>query len=129
MIDDPDVKAEVEAVFAQYETALVTNDLAVLNDLFWMDPRTIRYGLAENLYGFKEIIEFRTGRSPKGLARTIERTVITTFGRDLAIASTLFRRTTVPGKIGRQMQTWMRSSGGWKVVGAHVSMIDEAISS
>ena len=122
-IDLPDVVAEVTAAFERYEQALVTNDVAVLNDVFRDDPRTIRYGGAEILYGYDEIAAFRGARSPVGLARTLSRTVITSYGRDFAVASTLFHRT--PGKLGRQMQTWVRFSDGWHVVAAHVSMIDE----
>lgn len=124
-IDLPDVVAEVKAAFARYEQALVSNDLDTLNEAFRDDPRTIRYGMAENLYGYAEIMSFRAGRAPAGLARTISRTVITTYGRDFATASTLFERTTVPGKIGRQMQTWVRFADGWRVVAAHVSLIDK----
>jgi hypothetical protein len=123
-IDRPDVVAEVKAAFARYEQALVTNDLDTLNETFRDDPRTIRYGMAENLYGYAEIMAFRSGRSPAGLARTLSRTVITTYGREFATASTLFERTTVPGKIGRQMQTWVKFPEGWRVVAAHVSLID-----
>ncbi len=124
-IDIPEVKAEVEAAFAAYERALISNDVAVLGALFHDDPRTIRYGGGENLYGYAEIAAFRAGRSPVGLERTTERTVITTYGRDFATASTLFRRTTQPGKIGRQMQSWVRFPEGWRVVAAHVSVIAE----
>ena len=124
IVDDPKVKAEVEAAFARYEAALVSNDVATLNELFHDDPRTLRYGIAENLYGHTEISGFRSARSPVGLARSIERTVITTWGNDFATACTLFRRATLPGKIGRQSQTWVRTPAGWKVVAAHVSVID-----
>ena len=124
-VDDPEVVREVEQAFARYEQALVTNDVATLGALFRDDPRTIRYGGAEILYGHAEIQAFRAARSPVGLARTLERTVITTFGRDCAVASTLFRRATSPGKVGRQMQTWVRFAEGWRIVAAHVSMIDE----
>ena len=117
--------AEVTAAFQRYEQALVTNDVATLDATFRDDPRTIRYGAAENLYGFAEIAAFRSARSPAGLARTISRTVITTYGHDCAVASTLFERETVPGKIGRQMQTWVRFPDGWKVVAAHVSLINK----
>ena len=123
-INLPDVRAEVEAAFARYETALVTNDVTTLQQLFWRSEYTIRYGIAENLYGSEEISAFRAARLPIGLARRISRTVITTFGRDFATASTLFERDTVPGKIGRQMQTWARLPEGWRVVAAHVSLID-----
>lgn len=121
----PEVKAEVEAVFARYERALVTNDVETLEALFWDDSRTIRYGGGENLYGMDAIRAFRRGRSPIGLGRGLDRTVITTFGRNMATASTLFRREGAPGRIGRQMQTWVRMPDGWKVVAAHVSVIDD----
>jgi hypothetical protein len=123
-INLPDVRAEVEAAFARYEAALVSNDVATLQELFWRSEHTIRYGIAENLYGSDEIAAFRSARLPIGLARRISRTVITTYGRDFATASTLFERDTVPGKLGRQMQTWARMPEGWRVVAAHVSLID-----
>ena len=124
-IDLPDVLAEVTAAFARYETALADNDVATLGTLFRNDPRTLRYGIAENLYGHAEISAFRQARSPVGLTRTTSRTVITSYGRDLAVASTLFHRATATGKVGRQMQTWVRFGDGWRIVAAHVSMIDE----
>src|ERR1700688_1147616 len=123
-INLPAVKMEVEAAFALYETALVTNDVDTLQELFWNSPHTIRYGLSENLYGHQEISAFRAARSPVGLARTASRTVITTYGNDFATAATLFHRETTPGKVGRQMQTWARTPDGWRVVAAHVSVID-----
>jgi hypothetical protein len=126
VINDPATLAEVTAVFARYETALVTNDVATLDALFWPSEHTIRYGGGENLYGSGEIRAFRAARSPAGLARTLERTVITTYGTDFATASTLFRRDTSPGKVGRQSQTWLRTADGWKVVAAHVSVIEES---
>ena len=122
-IDLPEVKAEVEAAFARYERALVTNDVATLEALFWDDPRTIRYGAGENLYGMDEIRAFRRGRSPTGLERELRRTIITTFGHDFATASTLFDRPTSPGKVGRQQQSWARLPQGWRIVAAHVSSI------
>jgi len=125
-IDIPEVVAEVRAAFDRYEKALVTNDVAVLDDTFRVDPRTIRYGMSEILYGHDEIAAFRAARSPVGLARTISRTVITTYGREFGVASTLFHRATVPGKVGRQMQTWVKFADGWHVVAAHVSLIPEA---
>jgi hypothetical protein len=126
-IDLPDVLAEVTAAFDRYERALGDNDVATLDALFRADPRTIRYGGGENLYGHAAIAAFRGARSPVGLARTISKTVITTYGRDFAVASTLFQRAASPGKIGRQMQTWVRFEEGWRVVAAHVSMIDEPV--
>ena len=124
-IDLPEVLAEVTAQFARYEKALVTNDVAVLDELFRADRRTLRYGIGENLYGYDAIMAFRAARSPVGLMRRIEKTVITTYGRDAAVASTLFYRDSAPGKVGRQMQTWVRFPEGWKIVAAHVSVIDE----
>jgi hypothetical protein len=122
-INRPKVRAEVEAAFARYETALVSNDVVTLTELFWNSEHTIRYGIGENLYGAGEIAAFRGARSPVGLMRRIFRTVITTHGDDFATASTLFERETVPGKIGRQMQTWVRMPEGWRIVAAHVSLI------
>jgi hypothetical protein len=122
-IDIPEIHAEVVAAFERYEVALTTNDVAVLDALFKDAPTTVRYGVTENLYGYAEIAAFRAARPGQGLQRTLERTKITTYGRDFATASTLFRRT--PGKIGRQQQTWVRFPEGWRVVAAHVSLMDE----
>jgi hypothetical protein len=124
-IDLPEVVAEVTAAFRRYEAALVSNDVATLDELFRKDSRTIRYGGAEILYGYKEIAAFRAARSSVGLARTLSKTAISTYGRDHAVASTLYHRSAQPGKIGRQMQTWVRFPEGWRVVAAHVSVIDE----
>ena len=124
-INLPDVVVELTAAFERYELALVSNDIATLGELFWRDDRTIRYGIGENLYGFDEIAAFRSARSPVGLERRIFRTVITTYGRDFGTASTLFDRETVPGKVGRQMQSWTRMAEGWRIVAAHVSLIDQ----
>jgi 1-carboxybiuret hydrolase subunit AtzH-like protein len=123
-IDLPEVVAEVRAAFDCYEKALVSNDVATLDVLFHDDAHTIRYGGAENLYGYAEIIAFRAARSSAGLARTLSRTVISTYGQDFAVASTLYDRPSFPGKVGRQMQTWVRFPEGWRVVAAHVSMIE-----
>ena len=124
-IDLPDVLAEVTEQFARYEAALVSNDVAVLDELFRADKRSLRYGVGENLYGYDEIMAFRAARSPVGLGRTTARTLITTYGRDAAVASTLFYRESLPGKVGRQMQTWIRFPEGWRIVAAHVSIIAE----
>ncbi len=123
-INLPDVLAEVEAAFARYEAALTGNDVATLDALFWDNAAVIRYGIGENLYGAAEIAAFRAARPSKGLMRALSRTLITTFGRDFATASTLFERATAPGRIGRQMQSWVRLPAGWRVVAAHVSVID-----
>jgi hypothetical protein len=122
-INDPAVLAEVEAAFATYEAALTSNDVDTLDTLFRDSPLTLRYGVAENLYGYDEIAAFRSARSPVGLMRTIERTVITSYGDSFATANTLFRRESMLGKIGRQSQTWVKFPEGWRVVCAHVSVI------
>ena len=123
-VDLPEVVAEVQEAFERYEKALVGNDVAALDAMFRNDPRTIRYGGTENLYGYAEIEAFRAARSPVGLGRTLSRTSITTFGREFAVAATLYERPSAPGKIGRQMQTWVKFPEGWRVVAAHVSLID-----
>jgi len=123
-IDLPDVVAEVKAAHERYERALVSNDAAALGASFRNDPRTVRYGNAENLYGYAEIEAYRANSSGPG-PRRLAKTVITTYGRDFAVASTLSYRANAPGKVGRQMQTWVRFSDGWKIVAAHVSTIDE----
>lgn len=121
-INLPEVLAEVTSAFRRYEAALVSNDIAVLNELFWNAPNTVRFGIDENLYGHEQIAGFRAARSPVGLMRSLQNTVITTFGRDFATASTEFRRENNP-RTGRQQQSWVRFADGWRIVAAHVSMI------
>lgn len=120
-INRPDVLDEVWRAYRRYEQALVDADAGALDELFWNDPRTIRYGVDEMLHGHGEIAAFNARRrlNPE---RALARTVVTTYGSDFATASTLF--TDVPeGRIGRQMQTWARTAEGWRVVAAHVSVI------
>ena len=121
-INLPDVVAEVTAAFERYETALVNNQVDVLDTLFWDGPHTLRYGAGENLYGYDAIRAFRAGRSPQGLARRVLRTAITTYGTDFATANLEFQRDGSE-RIGRQSQTWMRTPAGWRVVSAHVSLM------
>ena len=118
-VNRPEVLAEVTEAFARYEQALVTNDLATLDSLFWPDERTVRYGAGEALYGIKAIRAFRAARPAANLARTLDRTVITSFGADFATASTTFSRG--DGRRGRQQQSWVRFETGWRIVAAHVS--------
>ncbi len=125
-INLPEVHAEVTAVFARYEDALVHNKVEVLDELFWDSEHTVRYGIAENLLGITAIRAFRNARPSQGLQRTLLRTVITTYGRDFATAMTEFRREG-GNKHGRQSQTWVRLPTGWRVVAAHVSLIDPPI--
>lgn len=121
-INMPDVVAEVVAAFERYEDALVTNNVGVLDELFWDSPLTLRYGAGENLYGHEAIQAFRAGRPAVGLARELLRTVITTYGHDFATANCEFRRAGSE-RTGRQSQTWMRTPEGWRVVSAHVSLL------
>ncbi len=121
LIDDPPVLAEITAVFEDYETALLENDSATLDAMFLHSDRVVRYGVSEVQYGIDEVRRFRFAQQP--FERTLSRTVITTYGADMAIASTLFHRPDFPGQVGRQMQTWVRTERGWRVAAAHVSMM------
>ena len=121
-INIPAVLAEVTAEFDRYEQALVTNDVVVLDELFWNSPHTLRYGATENLYGYDAIQAFRAGRPAQGLERAILKTVITTYGHDLATANVEFQRAG-SARSGRQSQTWLRTPDGWRVVAAHVSLL------
>lgn len=121
-INLPEVLAEVQAAFARYEDALVHNKVEVLDELFWDSPHTLRYGATENLYGYVAIQEFRASRPSAGLMRSLQNTVITSYGRDFATANTEFLRPN-SAAIGRQSQTWMRTPQGWRVVAAHVSLL------
>lgn len=122
-VNIPEVKVEVEAAFARYEKALAENDVAVLNELFWQHPLTLRFGVGENLYGHDQIANFRQARDPKvNLDRSIFNTVITTYGRDFGTANTEFQRKESQRK-GRQSHTWLRTAQGWRIVAAHVSLL------
>lgn len=121
IVNDPMVIAEVTAEFERYEAALLGNDIATLDALFWDSPLTIRYGVGERLYGYAAIAAFRTARAGGSPQRVLEHTVVTTFGRDFATANTEFRRAGET-RAGRQSQTWVRTANGWRIVGAHVSL-------
>ena len=121
-INLPDVLAEVTAQFDRYEKALVSNDVAVLDELFWNSPHTLRYGVTENLYSHEEIKAFRASRPSAGLERELLKTIVTTYGRDFATANCEFRRKGSE-RTGRQSQTWIRTPEGWRVVSAHVSLL------
>lgn len=123
VVNLPDVVAEVSAAFRCYEVALVGNDIATLDRLFWPDARALRFGIGENQYGINAVRAFRQTHSPLGLARELRNTVITTFGRDFATANTEFYRGDA-SRCGRQSQTWARFEEGWRVVAAHISIID-----
>lgn len=119
----PEVVAEVAAAYERYEAALAANDVAVLNEIFWENPLTIRYGPNENLYGHDEIAAYRQARTPTDAAKKRSRTVVTTYGTDMGTVNTMFGRDSVPSMVGRQSQTWLRTPDGWRVVCAHVSTI------
>ena len=121
-INLPEVLNAVTAAFYRYEKALTGNDIAVLDELFWHDPRTVRLGAGENLYGIDEIRAFRAARPSAGLDRTLRNTVITTFGNAYAVCSTEFTRAGTE-KIGRQQQTWVKFPQGWRIVAAQVSLM------
>ncbi|OWF77535.1 DUF4440 domain-containing protein [Yersinia frederiksenii] len=123
-IDRPAILAQVNAAFYRYEQALISNDIPVLDELFWHDDRTVRFGAGEDLFGIDAIREFRQKRPSQSLDRRLENTVITTFGEDMAVASTEFYREG-SSRVGRQMQTWVKLPCGWRIVAAHVSLISE----
>ena len=124
IVNDPETLEEATAIFEAYEAALLANDNATLEAMFLPSDQTIRYGVAEVQHGHEEIRAFRKAQAP--FERTLSRTVITTYGKDFAIASTLFFRDDFPGEVGRQMQSWVRTADGWKVAAAHVSMMPES---
>lgn len=121
-IDDPATLAEVTEAFHRYEAALLRHDVTLLDAMFLPSDRTVRYGVAEVQHGISEVRRFRATQAP--FDRSLSHTVITSFGRDLAVASTLFHRPDTPGKTGRQTQTWVRTGAGWQIAAAHVSMMD-----
>ena len=122
IVNDPAVVAEVRAAADAYETALMENEVAALDGSFWDSPHTVRYGVAENLYGFEAIAAFRVGRAGGSPTRDRLRVEITAFGAHLAVVNTEFRRHGA-AQIGRQSQTWIRTAAGWKVCAAHVSIL------
>jgi hypothetical protein len=122
----PEVVAEVTAAFERYEAAFLANDVEVLDELFWDDPRTVRFGAGENLYSHAAIARFREQRPTDDLDRELLHSVVTTFGPDVAVTSAEFRRT-ASGRYGRQSQTWVRTPAGWRIVTAHVSQLEPAV--
>ena len=123
-INDPEIVAEIQALYPKYEAALMANDAETLTRMFWATPQAMRFGVSENLYGIKEINAYRKGRSPANLARTVRRLDIVRFGRDFGSVTLEFERA-VDGKIisGRQSQVWVRFAEGWRIVSAHVSVL------
>ena len=123
-INDPEVVAELQALYPRYEEALVSNDVDTLMAMFWAGPQVMRFGVTENLYGPEELAAFRKGRPAANLARTVKRLDIVTFGRDFASITLQFERATPSATIrGRQSQVWVRLPEGWRIVSAHVSLL------
>ena len=124
LINDPEIVAELEALYPQYEAALVANDADTLTKMFWASPHAMRFGITENLYGIEQIDAFRKGRSPANLARKVRRLDIVTFGRDFGSVTLEFERVINGMAIsGRQSQMWVRLPEGWRIVSAHVSVL------
>jgi hypothetical protein len=124
-INVPSVVAEVTEAFNRYEKALNSNDVEVLDELFWKSPHTLRYGVGEQLYGYDQIAAFRSGRDPKFVpTRDLLKVWIVTYGRDFGTANCEFQRRGGTG-LGRQSHTWMRTPEGWRIVAAHVSLLGE----
>lgn len=123
-INDPAIVAELAALYPRYEQALVANDVATLVEMFWTGPQVMRFGVTENLYGPEELEAFRKSRPSAGLARTVTRLDIATFGSDFGSITLEFERTTATVLIrGRQSQVWVRFPEGWRIVQAHVSLL------
>lgn len=123
-INDPEVVAEIRALYPRYEKALVSNDVDTLLAMFWNGPEVMRFGAAENLYGPEELAAFRNGRPAVNLARVVTRFNVVTFGKDFASVTLEFERTSATGVVkGRQSQVWVRFKDGWRIVQAHVSML------
>ena len=120
-INNPQALAEVTASFKRYQDAIISNEVVVLDELFWNNAVTLRYGIAENLYGYETIAAYRSGRSPAGLARVVTKSVVTCYGKDFATTNIEFTRA---GRQGRQSQAWGRMPEGWRIVAAHVSYMD-----
>ena len=122
-INNPQVHAELLKQFDRYQQAIIDNDVAVLNELFWHNALTIRYGVGENLYGHAAIARYRSTRDPQGLTRVVGTSVVTSYGHEAATTNIEFTRA---GRKGRQSQTWIRMPEGWLIVAAHASLMHEA---
>jgi hypothetical protein len=122
----PEVVSELQELYPRYEKALVANDVDTLIAMFWSSPYVMRFGMAENLYGWEELESFRKGRPAANLARAVKRLDIVTFGRDFASVTLEFHRETANGPVsGRQSQVWVRFPQGWRIVSAHLSLLPQ----
>ena len=124
-INIPEIVAEVTEAFMRYERALGGNDIDTIDTLFWDSKLTLRYGPNGTLLGHDALSAFRRARDITGIVRTLKNTIITTFGRDLAVANTESNRPNSRAT-GRQSQTWVRLPEGWRIVSAHVSDFQDA---
>jgi hypothetical protein len=121
-LNRPEIVAQVQAEFDRYELALRSHDVALLNAFFLDHPATIRYGVSEHCYGIEGVREYRMATAPLPPGRKLHRTIITTFGTEAASVATEF--TSHDARLfGRQSQTWVFTSAGWKIVAAHVSQV------
>ena len=124
IINDPEVVAELSALYPRYEKALVTNDVDTLVAMFWAAPQVMRFGVSENLYGAEELESFRKARPSANLARAVTRLDIVSFGRDFASITLEFERPSGAALVrGRQSQVWVRLPEGWRIVQAHISLL------
>jgi hypothetical protein len=121
-IDLPEILGEVEAAFHAYERALMSNDVETLNAFFWNDPRTTRYGVADRQWGHAELVVYRQATPAPNFTRRLEHLRIHAFGPDHAVAQVEFVRSDTTLR-GFQTQVWARLPEGWRIGGAHVSMI------
>jgi hypothetical protein len=117
--DIPEVVAEVRAAHERYEVALVTNDLQGLDELFWNDPKSLRFGPNGTLIGHKAISTYRRANVGPAPKRQVQLVHVVTFGTDFAVTNQ--EALTPDNKMTRQSQTWVRTSEGWRIVSAHVS--------
>ena len=116
----PEVVAEVTESFMKYEKAILANDVKTINELFWDDEKTLRYGPNGTLVSHAALSAFRHSQDIKPWIRTLRNTYIVTFGWDFGVANT---ETILPTSdvVGRQSHTWVRMPEGWRIVSAHVS--------
>jgi Protein of unknown function (DUF3225) len=117
----PSIIDEVTTQFEVYERALVSNDIAVLDEFFWRSDDVVRFGIGENLYGSEAIAAYRRSVPPGRISRSLVKTVVTTFGAHTATVSAEFAEAS--GAVSRQTQTWIRLAEGWRIVTAHVSVM------
>jgi hypothetical protein len=124
-IDRPEVLASLRAAFDAYEAALLRHDVAALDAFFDDDPATVRYGVAEHGYGMDAIRRYRAAALPVHPGRQLRNIVLRSFGADAGSACCEFLAPDT-AMIGRQSQTWVRIDGAWRIVAAHVSLLDPA---